>query len=65
MTHRCPQIEKPITVGAGAPLLEAARTLHTTKFGALPILNPAGQLVGILTDSDLHRCLVELLEEGG
>jgi CBS domain-containing protein len=35
-----------------------------TKFGALPVLN-GGKLVGILTDSDLHRCLVELLEEGG
>jgi len=58
-------IEKPITVDAGALLLEAARTLHTTKFGALPVVSSAGQLVGILTDSDLHRCLVELLEEGG
>jgi acetoin utilization protein AcuB len=58
-------IEKPITVDAAAPLLEAARTLHTTKFGALPVLNTPGQLVGILTDNDLHRCLVELLEQGG
>jgi CBS domain-containing protein len=58
-------IEKPITVDAGASLLEAARTLHTTKFGALPVVSAGGQLVGILTDSDLHRCLVELLEEGG
>jgi CBS domain-containing protein len=57
-------IERPVTIDESAPLIEAARTLHTTKFGALPVLN-AGKLVGILTDSDLHRCLVELLEEGG
>ena len=57
-------IEKPVTVGESTPLVEAARTLHTTKFGALPVLR-GGKLVGILTDTDLHRCLVELLEEGG
>jgi acetoin utilization protein AcuB len=57
-------IERPVTVDESTPLIEAARTLHTTKFGALPVLN-GGKLVGILTDSDLARCLVELLEEGG
>jgi acetoin utilization protein AcuB len=57
-------IEKPVTVDESLPLLEAARTLHTTKFGALPVLS-GGRLVGILTDNDLHRCLVELLEQGG
>lgn len=57
-------IEAPLTTEEGTPLLEAARTLHSTKFGALPVLRD-GKLVGIVTDSDLHRCLVELLEQGG
>ena len=57
-------IGKPITVGEDTPLLEAARTLHTTKFGALPVLN-GNRLVGILTDSDLLGCLADLLEQGG
>jgi acetoin utilization protein AcuB len=57
-------IGKPITVGEDTPLLEAARTLHTTKFGALPVLN-GSRLVGILTDSDLLGCLADLLEQGG
>jgi acetoin utilization protein AcuB len=57
-------IEKPLTVEEGTPLLEAARTLHSTKFGALPVLS-AGKLTGILTDTDLNRSLVELLEQGG
>lgn len=57
-------INKPITVTEEMPLLEAARTLHTTKYGALPVLRE-GRLVGILTDSDLIGGLVGLLEQGG
>jgi CBS domain-containing protein len=57
-------IETPLTTDEHTSLLEAARALHSTKFGALPVLRD-GKLVGIVTDSDLHRCLVELLEQGG
>jgi CBS domain-containing protein len=57
-------INKPVSVGEDTPLLEAARTLHTTKFGALPVLRE-GRLVGILTDTDLLGCLTSLLEQGG
>ena len=57
-------IEKPITVAADVPLLDAVRTLLTTKFGALPVVS-SGKLVGILTDHDLHRSLGDLLEHGG
>jgi len=45
-------------------LADAARTLHTMKFGALPVTRD-GRLVGILTDSDLLRCLIDLLAHGG
>jgi acetoin utilization protein AcuB len=57
-------INQPLSVAEETPLLEAARTLHTTKFGALPVLRD-GRLVGILTDTDLLGCLAELLEQGG
>lgn len=57
-------INNPITVTAETPLLEAARTLHTTKFGALPVMAD-GRLVGIVTDNDLLGCLSDLLEQGG
>jgi acetoin utilization protein AcuB len=57
-------ISNPIGVAEDTPLHEAAQTLHTTKYGALPVLRD-GRLVGILTDSDLLRCLVELLNHGG
>jgi acetoin utilization protein AcuB len=57
-------IDKPITVEEDTPLVEAARTLHDTKFGALPVVR-RGRLVGIVTETDLLRCLVELLAQGG
>jgi len=57
-------IQNPLTVGEGTSLLEAAQTLHTTKFGALPVVG-AGGLRGMLTDSDLIRCLASLLSHGG
>jgi acetoin utilization protein AcuB len=57
-------INKPMTVTEDTPLLEAAQTLHTMKYGALPVVSN-GRLVGILTDNDLLRCLVDLLSHGG
>jgi CBS domain-containing protein len=57
-------IPKPITTTEDTLLLDAAQTLHTTKYGALPVLRD-GKLVGILTDSDLVGGLVTLLAHGG
>jgi CBS domain-containing protein len=57
-------IQSPVSVAEDALLADAAQSLHNTKFGALPVLRD-GRLVGILTDSDILRCLVDLLAEGG
>ena len=57
-------IQSPITVSEDALLRDAAQTLHNTKFGALPVVRD-GRLVGILTDTDILRCLVDLLAHGG
>jgi acetoin utilization protein AcuB len=57
-------IEKPVTVAADVPLMDAARTLLETKYGALPVV-VSGTVVGILTDTDLHRAFVDLVEQGG
>ena len=55
-------IQNPDTTTADAPLLEAAETLLNTKYGALPVV--AGRrAVGILTDNDLIRALVDALRE--
>ena len=57
-------IQNPITVREDTLLAEAAQALHNTKFGALPVVRD-GRLVGILTDTDILRCLVDLLAHGG
>lgn len=57
-------IQQLATVGVDTPIVDAARMLHDTKYGALPVLRD-GKLVGILTDHDVNRVLVELLEQGG
>lgn len=53
-------IGDPVTIEPGASLLDAARTLQNNKFGALPVVE-GGRLVGILTDNDLLRVLVDIL----
>ena len=55
-------IENLLTTTPDAPLVEAARTLWTNKYGALPVLE-GEKLVGILTDNDLIGALVRVLEE--
>jgi acetoin utilization protein AcuB len=57
-------IRDPITIGEDAPLVDAVRLLHDTKYGALPVLRD-GRIVGIVTDNDLLRVFRELLEQGG
>jgi CBS domain-containing protein len=57
-------IQRPLTTTEDAPLVEAAQTLRTTKYGALPVLRD-GKLIGILTDNDLAAVLVGLLGQGG
>jgi CBS domain-containing protein len=51
-----------ITVTPQTPLVEAARLMLGHKIGGLPVLE-AGQLVGILTDTDIIRLLVGETQE--
>jgi acetoin utilization protein AcuB len=53
-------IQSPATVSASTPLIEAARTLHSTKYGSLPVVED-GRLVGIITDNDMLRALIDVL----
>jgi acetoin utilization protein AcuB len=55
-------IQSPVTVTPATPLVEAARTLHSTKYGALPVVED-GRLVGIITDNDMLRALIDVLGE--
>jgi acetoin utilization protein AcuB len=47
------------TVSSEAPLLEAARMMLEHEISALPVIE-AGQLVGIITESDIFRAYVRL-----
>lgn len=55
-------ISKPVTTTADTPLMEAAEIMLNTKYGALPVVT-GGRVVGILTDNDLTRALVDLMRE--
>lgn len=55
-------ISKPITTSADTPLLEAAEIMLNTKYGALPVVS-GSRVIGILTDNDLTRALVDLMRE--
>lgn len=50
----------PATVSPDAPLEEAARLILDMKVGGLPVVEQ-GKLVGIITETDLLRTLIELL----
>ncbi len=51
--------ERPITILADAPIEAAAETLLEHKIGGLPVLDVDGKLVGIVTESDLLRALLQ------
>jgi acetoin utilization protein AcuB len=55
-------IQNPVTTTADASLLDAAEVLLRSKYGALPVV-AGGRVVGILTDNDLIRALVDALRE--
>ncbi|MBC7254205.1 MAG: CBS domain-containing protein [Actinobacteria bacterium] len=53
----------PITVTPDTSIVEAARLILENKIGGLPVVE-GGRLVGIITETDLIRTLVEMLEGG-
>jgi CBS domain-containing membrane protein len=55
-------ISKPVTTTADTPLLDAAEIMLNTKYGALPVVAD-GRVIGILTDNDLTRALVDMMRE--
>jgi CBS domain-containing protein/anti-sigma regulatory factor (Ser/Thr protein kinase) len=52
----------PTTVNEHDPVVEALKTFSRTNFGRLPVLNKAGELVGILTKGDISNGLLEALQ---
>ena len=54
--------EDPLTVTPETGLREAAMLMIENKIGGLPVVNGGGQVVGIITESDLFEALVQQLE---
>jgi acetoin utilization protein AcuB len=53
---------EPVTVRPETPIYEVAHLLRTRKFGSVPVVDAAGALVGILTETDLLRAFEDALE---
>jgi CBS domain-containing protein len=47
----------PITISPDQPLSSAAHLMHDRQIQRLPVLNPDGQVIGILTRGDIVRSL--------
>jgi CBS domain-containing membrane protein len=50
-----------VTVSPELPVREAAKILLENKYGCLPVVNRAGDLLGIVTEADFLRLTVRLL----
>ena len=48
----------PITLNAEATIGEAARTMLEHRISGLPVVDEAGKLVGIITESDIFSMVV-------
>jgi len=55
MTHA------PVTLREGDPLAAAAEKMAERRIGCLPIVDPNGRLVGLLSETDLLHALASLL----
>ncbi|MBI4516582.1 MAG: CBS domain-containing protein [Deltaproteobacteria bacterium] len=56
--------EKPITVRPDQPIEAAAAVLLERKIGGLPVVSEAGELLGIITETDLLRGLLRRVSGG-
>jgi len=50
-----------VTISPGELLSEAAKQMIDNRIGGLPVLDSNGQIVGILTETDLLRALIDQL----
>jgi CBS domain-containing protein len=53
----------PITIGPESEIRDAARTMAERKIGCLPVVEPPGKLIGLVTETDLLRYFAGLDRE--
>jgi len=56
--------ERPLTVTPETGLREAALLMIENKIGGLPVVSNSGDVVGIITESDIFRAFVGMLGAG-
>jgi CBS domain-containing protein len=54
--------ERPISITPETSLREAAMLMIENKIGGLPVVGSSGDVVGIITESDLFEALVQQLD---
>jgi CBS domain-containing protein len=54
---------KPVTISPEATIAEAAKVMLERKISGLPVVNSTGQVVGIITESDIFRIMVRAWHE--
>jgi CBS domain-containing protein len=55
---------EPLSVRPDQPVFEAANILYTQRFGCLPVVEN-GELLGIVTTTDMLRLLVRMMTDQG
>jgi acetoin utilization protein AcuB len=55
---------EPVTVRPDQPVYEAANLLYTRRFGCLPVVEN-GELLGIVSTTDMLRLLVHMIRDQG
>lgn len=53
----------PFTIGPDDTIKRAAELMHQHRIGALPVVEKDGLLVGIITESDIFRILINWFNE--
>jgi acetoin utilization protein AcuB len=54
---------RPITVSQDATIGEAAQLMMENKVSGLPVVDSGGKIVGIITESDIFRLIVDKWDE--
>ncbi len=58
MTHHV------ITIDQDAPIEDAANLMVTRKIGGLPVVDHAGKVTGVITETDIFKAFAEMLGSG-
>ena len=50
-----------VTIAAEATVEEAALVMYNSRIGGLPVVDSSGKVVGIITETDIFKCFVDIM----